>query len=473
MRIFFFILLVSCGINPNTPATGSMLGQMIIPPEQENPTIILALNDFAHEMSIRGVAVNLDTIEVKIVPDKSMGEFGGEEYTIEGIHHINLIPNWTRHLLYHELGHALGLSHATETWSLMYPDTNLSISTVTEKQFDDIAERIILKQNHQSNGFLNSSQIITTPQFFAGFKTYSFLFNSPKFPRLLDLDNKILLQFTAIVEGQRIGMQMNTTDGVNWSEPIRIPFMRHALAYLGGGKIIAYGGVDWWLSEDSGETWKQSGLLPTGYYTDISYTGLVEGKFLKAIFFRDFGDQSAGSIFSQASILNYSIEKNEWNIEYTFDSALGLNEGSLSRDENGLLVAVFRTIQIGVPMLNDSEMGMTTITSKDGKHWSTPIVHSLSGEVHDNLIRLKNGKLLLTYARRLGLDRGIHTMIWSGKDWKYEAYIAPIDNESAHSPSSVELKNGQILSVFMQDVQNSYEIGKDEVSIGEVRGVIK
>jgi len=93
-----------------------------------------------------------------------------------------------------------------------------------------------------------------------------------------------------------------------------------------------------------------------------------------------------------------------------------------------------------------------TVSTDKGKTWTAPvriIDDNSGGPAH--LLRLKNGNILCSYGER-SAPFGVRIMISEdeGETWKYNTRI--YDNNSASGdlgyPSTVELENGELLTVF-------------------------
>jgi hypothetical protein len=122
------------------------------------------------------------------------------------------------------------------------------------------------------------------------------------------------------------------------------------------------------------------------------------------------------------------------------------NETCLLALPNGEVLAALR-----------SETGghISVAVSKDQGHtWSSPVQVTRDGEHPADLIRLKNGDILLTYGQR-NKPFGVEAVVShdSGKTWDDKTKVV-LANEAANGdcgyPSSVQLPNGKIVTVYYQ-----------------------
>ena len=120
-----------------------------------------------------------------------------------------------------------------------------------------------------------------------------------------------------------------------------------------------------------------------------------------------------------------------------------------------------RTAQCkGYPSPNDHWRRITTVRSLDnGATWADKSVHFSSGKAHSDLLTLADGRILLTYAVRHGeLDgrvyQGIEAVLSedNGRSWEWASRFYLFRwhmHGSMHSPQSVQLSDGRIMTVFL------------------------
>ncbi|GAH40451.1 unnamed protein product, partial [marine sediment metagenome] len=305
---------------------------------------------------------------------------------------------------------------------------------------------------------------------------YTFLINSVKFPGLARMDDGLLvltLSMEIKEESKRVGLLLFSKDeGRTWSQPRRIPVHRTKPIALDGKKLLL-GNL---LSDDAGQTWSELKPLPSRgpdgriiHISDLAYTPLVEAgdvTFVGWTPLEGYARWKSGELFTQGVLWRFHPDTQTWDEPYYFPKSRALNEGSLTRAKNGDLIAAFRTQMIGVPIDSDHWMGLATMRSTDeGKTWSEPAHHFLYGAHHCNLLTLPDGRILMTYAARIGElegrtyhgveavfshDHGAH---W---DWRRRYILFRWPNQGPHSPQSVALSDGRILTVFMHDTQYSW-----------------
>ena len=304
---------------------------------------------------------------------------------------------------------------------------------------------------------------------------YTFLLNSVKFPAIARMDDGLLVLSLSAesTPGKREGFLLfSKDDGSSWTQPRHFPGYRSKPINLGGRRLLMGSRT----SDDAGETWRDlkpfPSKLPGGrtlWRSDMSYTPLVEGDAVAFACSAPLGDENnwkTGEPFSQGLLWRFHLDTQEWDPPYFFPKDWPLNEGSILRAANGDLVASFRTQMIGVPIDSDNWMGLATLRSTDnGKTWSEPAYHFLYGCHHTNLILLPDGRILMTYVSRIGeLDgmtyHGVEAVLSSDHgatwDWKHRYILFRWPYPSTHSPQSVRLSDGRILTVLMHDTNFSW-----------------
>lgn len=324
---------------------------------------------------------------------------------------------------------------------------------------------------------------------------YSFLLNSPKYPGLCQMDDgTLVLTLTAALSGetvtdaeQRTFLDENTRtdvilyskdDGFSWSQPRRIPGYRTTPMNLGGKRLMLRGWSGkkdlpetfrFWFSDDLGDTWSDSekvAFLPGGggVVTDVAMNFPIEGDTIRFMFFQYPGPAAPDRAGTVMRLYNFSTH--EWGDPSFFPKEFRSSEASLTRAKNGDLVACFRSARPGIPAPFDGWRSIVTAYSTDdGTTWSEPAVHSLYGHVHHSLLTIPDGRILMTYAARIGeLDGRTyhgHEAVFShdnGRSWDWERrYILFRGTDHAqHSPQSVLLSDGRVLTVVMHPVSYTW-----------------
>jgi len=326
---------------------------------------------------------------------------------------------------------------------------------------------------------------------------YSFLVNAPKYPGLCQMDDgTLVLTLTAALgEGPVFGSDNGRTDvilyskddGMSWSQPRRIPGYRTTPMNLGGNCLMLRGYTSWvdipeayhfWFSDDAGQTWSEPEKvppLPDGSWviTDVAMNFPIEDDTIRFMFYH--GPEREDLDRTGTVMRPYNFQTHTWG-EPTFFARKYLgSEASLTRAKNGDLVASLRSTRPGIPSPSDHWRGIVTMWSADnGKTWSEPAVHSLYGHVHHSFLTFPDGRILMTYAARLGEIEGRsyhgHEAVFShdhGKTWDWEhRYILFRGTEGGqHSPQSVLLSDGRVLTVVMHPTSFSW---KDEDTTGNV-----
>ena len=200
--------------------------------------------------------------------------------------------------------------------------------------------------------------------------------------------------------------------GKTWSAPIRVPFSSpHGPALLNDGKTLICSGVSGktfstYTSNNYGKTWSTNAKvtlpdLPSGYsYSEPYVIQLSDGSFLAGI-----RSEKSGVIGT-----SYSI----W-----------------------------------------------TMKSNDGKNWTTAQKIPTVVGAPPHFLELSNGAVLLTYSYRVG-SRGVRGCLSydGGKTWDTEKFV--ISNNTSRNnndlgyPSTVELADGTLITVYYQPYGNDY-----------------
>ncbi len=312
---------------------------------------------------------------------------------------------------------------------------------------------------------------------------YTFLINSMKRPRIVRLDTgRIVLVATAWLHktGAEVPILMTSDDeGKSWSQPREVNF-HDQLVDLGGGKVGCFGG-QCVFSDDGGATWTkpQPLKLPGANASGAHGTIVNDGKRLAGVFFAE-SDPHGPVDWTAYSYLRFSEDLGRtWGDPVQLPPDWCTSEGAVTVARDGALVAALRTgpqrsVLDALAGTTDSLIGYndhwrritTARTIDDGETWTDHQVHFRWGKTHSELITLPNGDILLTYAVRSGeLDgqayHGIEAVLShdNGKtwDWPNRYYLFRWDMMvSMHSPQSVRLGNGRILTVFLYHYNASW-----------------
>lgn len=337
---------------------------------------------------------------------------------------------------------------------------------------------------------------------------YTFLLYSMKFPSVVRMDDGRLLMNASYEagSGDRPWVLLFSSDeGRSWSQPLPSKLGRCTLSNLGGSRLMSLGTTPTSatqfalrFSEDGGKSWSEPEAVPPiaggrHWGTDVPYSHLVEGR---TVTFVGSVDEHPGyehwedcsNIWTRGLMRRYHLDTHEWDEPYLFPMDWGLCEGSITRAQNGDLVAVFRTqLMDGTQITTDHWMGLaTTRSTDDGKTWEKPVQVFNYGHHHMNLRLLPDGRLLMTYAARIGeLEglpyHGIEAVLSrdNGKTWDWNhRYILfrELSDQIMHSPGSVMLSDGSILTTFLHTKGYSWDDGtvgpKSQKTIGNVSAVI-
>ncbi len=321
---------------------------------------------------------------------------------------------------------------------------------------------------------------------------YSFLQNSPKYPGLCRMDDgRLVLTLSVALSGEmEVGEEegaqylnegartevilFSTDNGLSWSQPRRIAGYRTTPMYLGGSRLMLRGHTGFgvgsyclWFSDDAGATWSEPEpvpRLPDGrdVYTDAAMNFPREGDTIRFVF---YVTKSNGHR-TQTVVRPYNFKEHFWGEPTFIPDTFRSSEASMTRARNDDLVASFRAAREGIPEPTDKWRSIVTAYSTDdGKTWSDPAVHSLYGHVHHSLITFPDGRIMMTYAARVGeLDGRIyhgHEAVFShdhGRTWEWARRIILFRGTTGemHSPQSVLMGDGQVLTVVMHPVSYTW-----------------
>ncbi|MCH2126139.1 MAG: glycoside hydrolase [Pirellulaceae bacterium] len=305
--------------------------------------------------------------------------------------------------------------------------------------------------------------------------SYTFLVHSMKFASMCRLgDGRIAMAGTGWTSGanqEERGCFISYSDdeAYTWSQPIQFHrgLERPQPVFLGGSKLLLLPMDDdgfLSFSDDNGVTWKDKHpfpRLPDGRITYHKGSVLVEEDVISAVFYVE-GEPRGSVGWSAYSLLRRSRDAGRtWNEGIWLPPEWHTSEGSIARAADGALVVSLRTAQPDkYPSFSDHWRRITTARSMDeGRTWSDHQVHFKYGKVHSDLIRLQDGRLLMTYAARMGelenkIYHGIEAVISrdDGKTWDWSRRFTLFRwamHQSMHSPCSLQLKDGRILTLFL------------------------
>ena len=211
--------------------------------------------------------------------------------------------------------------------------------------------------------------------------------------------------------------------------------------------------------------------LPDGStpLTDLSYQPMVEGTEMTFGLFAPHhrGDAVGEPMDGVRPLLRtYHADTNRWDEPRFFPTEWRSSEVSVVRAKNGDLVAALRTHLVDMPSPHDGWRAISTTWSSDnGKTWAEPRAFFRFGRVHANITVIPDGRLVMTHAARIGeLDgriyRGYEAVVSddNGRTWDWEGrYILYRSNDpTMHSPRTVVLNDGRLLTCFMHHITCSW-----------------
>jgi len=290
---------------------------------------------------------------------------------------------------------------------------------------------------------------------------------------------------TANFDGPRGGFILfSRDDGMSWSQPrpAPLPLDRCAPINLGGSRLMLRDGGNLVVSNDYGQTWSAPEpipALPDGrpMYSDVAMNGLVEGDTIRLIFYTEKPSDIPGKTWTeggwtgQSLIMSYNVKTKQWSEPVFFPKTpadgpeWATSEGSLTRAKNGNLVAAFRSRRPKLTTVKSDAWRAirTAVSTDDGKTWSKPALHSPLGYglVHMSLLPFPDGRILMTYAARVGevdgkVYHGIEAVFSHDNgqtwDWQHRYILYRGRDLYMHSPQSVLLSDGRVLTVLMEHI---------------------
>jgi Neuraminidase (sialidase) len=145
---------------------------------------------------------------------------------------------------------------------------------------------------------------------------------------------------------------------------------------------------------------------------------------------------------SYERILRSTDSGHTWTLLSTL--AQDVNETAILALPGNRVLAAMRT--------NKEQMLLITSSADGGKTWDTPVAVTAPDEHPGDLIRLKNGDLLLTFGER-NAPRGAVAMLShdQGKTWNSQTRMVHAEDAPSRDcgyPSSVQLPDGRIVTVY-------------------------
>ena len=305
--------------------------------------------------------------------------------------------------------------------------------------------------------------------------TYTFLLHSTKFASICRMaDGRIAMVLTGWVgdhtaDNRVCFLSFSDNEGRTWSQPVEFHrgLERPQPVHLGENRLMLLPMDDdgfLSFSNDAGKTWspkEKFPRLPDGRITYHKGSVLVEKNVISAVFTAAVKPHGPTGWRAQSLVRQSRDGGKTWKDGYWFPPEWQTSEGSIVRAADGALVVSLRTAQPpNYPEFSDHWRRLTTTRSTDeGKTWTDHQVHFKYGKVHSDLIRLKDGRLLMTYAARMGeidghIYHGIEAVISDdhGKTWQWNKRFTLFRwamHQTMHSPCSLQLKDGRILTLFL------------------------
>lgn len=191
-------------------------------------------------------------------------------------------------------------------------------------------------------------------------------------------------------------------------------------------------------SADSGRTWLQVGELP------------ASGERFSYVPFGDVSTAKDGALCVTAYIWHAAAEKHSCYFFRSYDDGVTWAKGSCLNplgDETSIL-HLEDGRWLAVSRQEDQLYGFTS--HDDGQSWESSGVISRPKEVTSHLLRLHDGRVLLSYGNRIEGECGVEAR-WSedeGRTWSAPLRLADMPDWDGGYPSSIERPDGQIVTAY-------------------------
>ncbi len=202
------------------------------------------------------------------------------------------------------------------------------------------------------------------------------------------------------------------------------------------------------VSEDGGRSWefiaRPKGLFPT---TCVTFGPIVAA---------ENGDYCMVSYIPFAGLeMNLFMRSTDYGCSWKAVSIIATpgNETWLLPLKGGRWLAMVRTEEHGLLQYNSED---------DGKSWHFAGNLTRQLQVSGSLLRLADGRILLSYGNRIPGEFGIETRISEdeGKTWAKPYRLANMPSHDGGYPATVELAPGQLLTAYYAEVDapHKYEM---------------
>lgn len=321
---------------------------------------------------------------------------------------------------------------------------------------------VVIRQNHPNGPAYQEGQEIV------------FQIPSMKRPRMVRLESgRLVMVATAWLHETLIETPIclhSDDDGHTWVDVREIPW-HGTLVNLGNNHLMTINEGKISDSLDGGRTWRSPRELPlTSYGHAPIHHGsvLAEGDDVYALFFHEGPARGPVGWTGHTALWRSRDRGRTWESPVDLPHEWDTSEGSIARAADGALVASLRTAQAeGLPSYCDHWRRITVARSTDdGKTWCDRQVYFRYGKVHSELLRLPDGRILMTYAVRMGeldgqLYHGIEAVISRdhGQSWDWDNRFILFRwsmHQTTHSPISVHLGGGRILTTFLYGFNNTW-----------------
>ena len=227
-------------------------------------------------------------------------------------------------------------------------------------------------------------------------------------------------------------------------------------ARAGGEKAKSICGNYAVWSRDRGRTWTKPKMLPSEYAQSPHGPIVLKNGSLLQIGAVDNGGAYGGRIAVSQSrdggrswkVLNPELPR----VEEEKSKQHSFVEPQVVENPDGSLVAMVR--YHGPNAYRVAEHLHTSISKDGGKTWS-PMTKTQINGYPPHLLRLKDGRIVCTYARRLkeyGFGEFAVVSSDGGVSWGEEICLAKGVSDDLGYPSTVELPGGRLLTVFYQQM---------------------
>ena len=222
--------------------------------------------------------------------------------------------------------------------------------------------------------------------------------------------NKIIYTFGGGWKPYRLKVLESTDNGKTWQDSDFGNFVHASalgLSYYGNGVFSTHQGAA--RSTDYGKTWTNTNTIYLPRYPKIPLVGWANdyvfpdsnGQHILSAFYanRNFSFPEA----KQTALFRESFDAGKtWSEFWGCPELFGANEVAFCDNDKGEIIAAIRATTLMAPSNDQGDRLETAISKDGGKTWSAPKVVAGNGRHHPSMVRLPDGRIVMTYVVRMG-----------------------------------------------------------------------